>query len=67
MDEDFSGSCYVASRNRFIHNGATNGTCSAHFDAEGVPPRRFCVLVAVCDGLLATANSREFSSGYLGE
>jgi hypothetical protein len=55
------------SRNRLIHNGATNGTCSARFDAEGVPPRRFCVLVAVSDRLLATANSREFIPRYLGE
>ena len=60
MERDFSGSCAVTSRNPLIHNGATNRTYPPRFDAEGVPPRRFEVLVAVSDGLLATLNFREF-------
>jgi large repetitive protein len=35
MDEHFSGSCAVTSRNSLIHNGATNGTKSPRFDLKG--------------------------------
>jgi hypothetical protein len=56
MSEYFSGGCDVASRNPLIHNGATIGTYSLRFDAEGVAPRRFGVLAAALEGVLATAN-----------
>src|SRR5215213_3181417 len=60
MNEDFSGSCAVASRNSLLHNDATNATWSWRLDAEGVPPGRRGVLGAVLEGSLATANFREF-------
>src|SRR5215203_760112 len=60
MDENFSGSCTVTSRNSLIHNGATTVTKSASFDAEGAPPCCCRVLTAVSERLLVTVNFREF-------
>jgi hypothetical protein len=60
MGQDFSGSCTVTSRNPLILNGATKGTNSPRFDAEGVPPCRCRVLAAAPDGALVTVNFGEF-------
>jgi hypothetical protein len=60
MGEHFSGSRAVTSRNPLIQIGATNGTKSAGFDAEGGPSCRCRVLAAASDGHLATVNFREF-------
>src|SRR5215212_541785 len=59
MSEYFPGTCDVASRNPSIHEGATNGTNSPRFAAEGVALRRYRVLTAASDVSLATANLRE--------
>src|SRR5215212_2214444 len=67
MNEDFSGSCAVASRNSLLHNGATNATWSWRLDAEGVPPGRRGVLGAVLEGSLATANFGELLFQRLSE
>jgi hypothetical protein len=50
-----------------ILNGATKGTNSPRFDAEGVPPCRCRVLAAAPDGALVTVNFAElFFSTQLG-
>jgi hypothetical protein len=68
MDENFSGSCIVTSRNSLIHNGATPATKSERFDADGVPPCCCRVLSAACERLLATVNFAEFLfSTHFGE
>jgi hypothetical protein len=60
MEQDFSGSCIVTSRNSLIHDGATTATKSERFNAEGVPPCCSRVLGDVPNGLLATMNFAEF-------
>jgi hypothetical protein len=66
MDENFSGSCIVTSRNFLIHNGATTATKSERFGAEGVLPWCSRVLGDVPNELLATANFGEFLFYALG-
>src|SRR5215208_7495295 len=60
IEQDFSGSHTVTSRNPLVHKGATNGTKSPRFDAEGLLLCRCRGLAAAPDGSLATANFREF-------
>src|SRR5829696_8012768 len=60
MEQDFSGSCIVTSRNSLIHDGATTATKSERFDAEGVPPCCCRGVGTAPDGFLATLNFAEF-------
>jgi hypothetical protein len=59
MDQDFSGSWSVTSRNPLLHSGVPNATRSSRFDAEGVALCRSGALAAKIGGALATANFYE--------
>ena len=67
MSEGFSGSCDVASRNPLIHNGATNGTYSLRFDAEGGHHAVFECLSLYLMGCLLPRTSQNSPSTHLGE
>jgi hypothetical protein len=59
--QDFSGSRAVTSRNRLLHDGATNATWSLWLDTEVVPPSPSGVPGAEIGRSLATANFGELS------